>query len=162
MRVLAVDPGYDRLGLAVMDKIDGKEILVYSCCIETNKKESIPKRLHQIGEAFEKLILEHKPDLVAIEKLFFNKNQKTAMAVAESRGVVTFLATRNNCEVVEFGPGEIKVAVTGYGSSDKQAVMEMLKRLVPNLPATALDDEYDAIAVAVTALAQARPNQAST
>jgi crossover junction endodeoxyribonuclease RuvC len=162
MRVLAVDPGYDRLGLAVMDKINGQEVLVYSCCIETNKKESIAKRLHQIGEAFEKLILEHKPDQVAIEKLFFNKNQKTAMAVAESRGVVTFLATRNNCEVVEFGPGEIKVAVTGYGSSDKRAVMEMLKRLVPNLPDTALDDEYDAIAVAVTALAQARPNQYST
>lgn len=162
MRVLAVDPGYDRLGLAVMDKINGQEVLVYSCCIETNKKESIAKRLHQIGEAFENLILEYKPDQVAIEKLFFNKNQKTAMAVAESRGVVTFLATRNNCEVVEFGPGEIKVAVTGYGSSDKRAVMEMLKRLVPNLPDTALDDEYDAIAVAVTALAQARPNQYST
>lgn len=162
MRVLAVDPGYDRLGLAVMDKINGQEVLVYSCCVETNKKESIAKRLHQIGEAFEKLILEHKPDLVAIEKLFFNKNQKTAMAVAESRGVVTFLAIRNNCEVVEFGPGEIKVAVTGYGSSDKRAVMEMLKRLVPNLPDTALDDEYDAIAVAVTALAQARPSQSST
>ena len=70
MRVLAVDPGYDRLGLAVMDKKDGKEILVYSCCIETNKKESISKRLHQIGEDFEKIILKHKPDLVAIEKLF--------------------------------------------------------------------------------------------
>ena len=162
MRVLAVDPGYDRLGLAVMDKINGQEVLVYSCCVETNKKESIAKRLHQIGEAFEKLIFEHKPDLVAIETLFFNKNQKTAMAVAESRGVVTFLATRNNCEIVEFGPGEIKVAVTGYGSSDKRAVMEMLKRLVPNLPDTALDDEYDAIAVAVTALAQTRPNQSST
>lgn len=162
MRVLAVDPGYDRLGLAVMDKTDGKEILVYSCCIETNKKESISNRLHQIGETFEQVILKHKPDLVAIEKLFFNKNQKTAMAVAESRGVVTFLAIRNNCEVVEFGPGEIKVAVTGYGSSDKQAVMDMLKRLIPNLPIAALDDEYDAIAVAITALAHARPNQSLT
>lgn len=159
MRVLAVDPGYDRLGLAVMDKISGKEILIYSCCIETNKNDSIAKRLHQIGEAFEKILLEHKPNMVAIETLFFNKNQKTAMAVAESRGVVTFLATRHNCEVREFGPGEIKVAVTGYGGSDKKAVTEMLKRLVPDLPVTALDDEYDAIAVAVTALAQARPNQ---
>lgn len=159
MRVLAVDPGYDRLGLAVMDKMGGKETLIFSCCVETNKKESISNRLYQIGETFEKIILEYKPNTVAIEKLFFNKNQKTAMAVAESRGVVTFLAIKHNCNVVEFGPGEIKVAVTGYGSSDKQAVTEMLKRLIPNLPTSALDDEYDAIAVAVTALAQARPNQ---
>jgi crossover junction endodeoxyribonuclease RuvC len=74
----------------------------------------------------------------------------------QNRGVVTFLAARHNCEVQEFGPREIKVAVTGYGGSDKRAVTEMLKRLVPNLPDMALDDEYDAIAIAVTALAQAR------
>ncbi|MEX0912939.1 MAG: crossover junction endodeoxyribonuclease RuvC [Candidatus Paceibacterota bacterium] len=156
MRVLAIDPGYDRLGMAVMDKINNQEKLVYSCCVETSKKDTVAKRIHQIGEVFEKLILKYKPDIVAMETLFFSKNQKTAMAVAETRGVITFLATRNSLEVREFGPGEIKVAVTGYGSSDKRAVMEMLKRLVPNLPPKALDDEYDAIAVAVTALAHSR------
>lgn len=156
MRVLAVDPGYDRLGVAVMEKINGKEHLIHSECILTDKKDTLPERIGELGSALEVLIKKHKPDQVAIETLFFNKNLKTAVAVAEARGVVIYLARKYKAEVQEFGPQEIKVAVTGYGKSDKRAVMDMLMRLVPNLPTTALDDEYDAIAVAVTALAHHR------
>ena len=156
MRVLAVDPGYDRLGVAVMEKINSKEHLVHSECILTDKKDTLPERIGELGSALEVLIKKYKPDQVAIETLFFNKNLKTAVAVAEARGVVIYLARKYKAEVREFGPQEIKVAVTGYGKSDKRAVMDMLMRLVPNLPKTALDDEYDAIAVAVTALAHHR------
>ena len=156
MRVLAVDPGYDRLGVAVMEKVSGKEHLVHSECVLTDKKDTLPERIGELGSALEVLIKKYKPDQVAIETLFFNKNLKTAVAVAEARGVVIYLARKYKAEVREFGPQEIKVAVTGYGKSDKRAVMDMLMRLVPNLPKTALDDEYDAIAVAVTALAHHR------
>ena len=156
MRVLAVDPGYDRLGVAVMEKVSGKEHLVHSECVLTDKKDTLPERIGELGSALEVLIKKYKPDLVAIETLFFNKNLKTAVAVAEARGVVIYLARKHKAEVREFGPQEIKVAVTGYGMSDKRAVMNMLMRLVPDLPETALDDEYDAIAVAVTALAHHR------
>ena len=156
MKVLAIDPGYDRLGVAVMEKINGRETLLYSTCLLSDKKASLPDRLLTLGESLEALINEHQPKQVAIETLFFNKNQKTAVAVAEARGMVIFLARKHGALVKEFGPAEVKVAVTGYGKSDNRAVMEMLKRLVPDLPTRALDDEYDAIAVAVTALAHQR------
>jgi crossover junction endodeoxyribonuclease RuvC len=85
--------------------------------------------------------------------LFFNKNIKTAIAVAEVRGALIYLAKKHSLPIYEFGPQEIKVAVTGYGKSDKTAVFDMLKRLVPNLKTQALDDEYDAIATGITCLA---------
>ena len=156
MRVLAVDPGYDRLGVAVMEKTSGQETLLFSTCLTTDKKASIPDRLSELGIAFQAILQEYKPDLVGIETLFFNKNQKTAIAVAEARGIVIFLAKASGADVKEFGPAEVKVAVTGYGKSDKAAIMGMLPRLVKNLPAKALDDEYDAIAIALTALAHHR------
>lgn len=156
MRVLAVDPGYDRLGVAVMEKENGKEKLLFSSCILTDRNSSLPERIGELGGKFEDLLATHQPNQVAIETLFFNKNQKTAVAVAGARGAVIFLARKYGATVTEFGPSEIKVAVTGYGKSDKTAVTEMLKRLVPSLPEKALDDEYDAIAIAVTALAHYR------
>lgn len=156
MKVLGVDPGYDRLGAAVMEKKDGREALLFSACLETDKNDSLPERLLSLGVRFEALLKEHRPDAVAVETLFFSRNQKTAMPVAEARGMVVYLAKKHGCEVLEFGPNQVKVAITGYGASDKRAVMEMLRRLVPSLPADALDDEYDAIAVGVTALASRR------
>lgn len=156
MKVLGIDPGYDRLGVAVMEKDGGKEKLLFSTCILTDKSTSLPERIGELGTKLRLIMTEHRPDQVAIETLFFNKNQKTVVAVAEARGVVIFLARECGAEVKEFGPAEVKVAVTGYGQSDKTAIVDMLKRLVPNLPPNGLDDEYDAIAVAVTALAHHR------
>lgn len=158
MRVLAVDPGYGRFGVAALEKegAGGKERLLFSECIETERAAAVPARLGALGARFEALLVEYSPDYVAIESLFFNTNQKTAIAVAESRGVALYLAAKHGCEVREFTPQEIKVAVTGYGKSDKAAVMAMLARLVPNIPQDALDDEYDAIAVGITALAHHR------
>ena len=153
MRVLAVDPGYDRLGVAVIEKQNNQEVLLYSNCIETDKQSELSERLHVVGTEFKKLLDEHQPQAVGIETLFFNKNVKTAIGVAQARGIIMFLAVDAGCKVYEFGPQEIKIAVTGYGKSDKNAVIDMVKRLVTNVPEKALDDEYDAIAVGVTTLA---------
>lgn len=154
MKVIGVDPGYDRLGVAVLAyDTDGKERVIFSTCIETDKKASLPDRLHIIGEAFQEILAAHAPDALSIETLFFNKNQTTAIGVAAARGVVIYLAKTHGCQVFEHGPQEVKVAITGYGKSDKKAVTEMVRRLVKDVPEKALDDEYDAIAVAITGLA---------
>lgn len=156
MKVLAIDPGYDRLGVAVMEHADTGETLLFSTCILTDKATPISERLLTLGNALASLLKEHTPDAVAIETLFFNKNQKTAIAVAEARGIIIYLAKSHACQVFEYGPQEIKVAVTGYGKSDKTHVTEMVKRLVKNVPEDVLDDEYDAIAVGITCLAHNR------
>ncbi len=153
MKVLAVDPGYDRAGVAILEKNDHKEQLLYSTCIETDKNTDINQRIFTIGSTIEELIITHQPEAVAIEKIFFNKNIKTAIGVAEARGVIIYLANKHQCRVYEFGPQEIKIATTGYGKSDKTAVFDMIKRLVDNTPTNALDDEYDAIAIGITCLA---------
>lgn len=156
MKVLGVDPGYDRLGVAVIEKQDGKEALLYSSCVETSKDTELHDRLLILGNEFQKLLDTHSPDAVGVETLFFNKNVKTAIGVAQARGIIIYLAKKAGCTVYDFGPQEIKIAVTGYGKSDKNAVIDMVKRLVSNVPETALDDEYDAIAVGVTTLAHCR------
>lgn len=153
MKVLAIDPGYDRIGMAVIENTAIGELLHYSFCFETNKTENLNDRIYALGLEFEKILTEYQPDSVAIETLFFNKNIKTGIGVAEARGAIIYLAKKFGCKVYEFGPQEIKVAVTGYGKSDKNAVILMTKRLVKNIPEKALDDEYDAIAVGITCLA---------
>jgi len=156
MKVLAVDPGYDRMGVAVVEQTGSAETLCYSACIETDKTASLDDRLCTLGEQFATLLKEHSPDLVGIETLFFNKNVKTAIGVAQARGIVMFLSRTAGIPVREYGPQEIKIAVTGYGKSDKTAVFDMVKRLVRDVPEGALDDEYDAIAIGVTCLAHER------
>lgn len=153
MKVLAFDPGYDRLGVAVLERQNGKEKLLFSTCITTNKNDSLPDRLLVIGKAVKALLIDHTPKAIAIETIFFNKNVKTAIGVAQARGIIIYLAQEAGCTVYEFGPQEIKIAVTGYGASDKTAVYQMLKRLIDDIPKKVHDDEYDAIAVGITALA---------
>ena len=159
MKVLAIDPGYDRLGVAIMEYRDGKEYIAHSTCVLTDKKAPLSDRLVTIGDTIKELLTTHQPDTVAIETLFFNKNITTAIGVAQARGIIMYLAKITGCTLYEFGPQEIKIAVTGYGSSDKKAVYAMINRLVANVPAGALDDEYDAIAVGITCLAQFGRNQ---
>jgi crossover junction endodeoxyribonuclease RuvC len=153
MRIIALDPGYDRLGVAVLEKTENGERLLFSTCITTPKSESLPVRLHILGNALATLLAEYIPTALAIETLFFNKNSTTAIGVAEARGICIFLAVQHNCTIYEFNPQEVKVATTGYGKSDKAAVISMVRRLIPNAPVGAPDDEYDAIAIGITALA---------
>ena len=157
MRVLAFDPGFERLGAAVIEKIKGgKEVLVHSECVRTSAKLPFPERLSELGKAAETLIKKWKPDAVAIEELYFEKNAKTAMKVAAVSGVLTYISAKNDLPLYEYTPLEVKVAITGYGRSDKAAVGAMIARLV-SLPAKRrLDDEMDAIAVGITCLASVR------
>jgi crossover junction endodeoxyribonuclease RuvC len=153
MRVIAIDPGYDRLGVAVMEYQAGSEHLLYSTCLLSDKSHSLPDRIHTIGDAFLHIIEEYAPDALAVETLFFNKNVKTAIGVAEARGALIYIGKSSGCAIYEFSPQQIKTAVTGYGNSDKKAVIDMVCRLVKGAPKNALDDEYDAIATGVACLA---------
>ncbi len=153
MRVIAIDPGYDRLGVAVMEYQEGTERLLHSTCLLSDKQQTLPDRIHFIGDAFLRIIEEYSPDTLAVETLFFNKNVKTAIGVAEARGALIYIGKSAGCEIKEFSPQQIKTAVTGYGNSDKKAVIDMVCRLVKGAPQNALDDEYDAIAAGVACLA---------
>lgn len=156
MKVLALDPGYDRLGIAVLTGSGSAPALAYSGCLTSTKGAPMALRLSEIGKALAEHLAEHQPDAVALETLFFNKNVKTGIDVAQARGVILYLAAVHGTPVLEFSPQEVKVAVTGYGKSDKRAVLDMVRRLVPGVPRGAYDDEYDAIAVGITALAHHR------
>jgi crossover junction endodeoxyribonuclease RuvC len=150
---MGIDPGYERLGIALVGKTTGKEVLVYSECFQTSAKEKHPERLRQLGSEIESTINKFKPGVLAIETLFFQNNQKTAMKVAEVRGLIIYIAKKLGLEVREFTPMEIKVAVTGYGKSDKKQVILMVEKLVKIDKKIKHDDEYDAIASPLTAFA---------
>ena len=156
MKIIAIDPGYERVGIAVLEKGTGKEELLFSECFKTLASESAEERLVQIGHEIESLIKKYKPEALAIENLFFKNNAKTAMKVSEARGVMLYEAAKNNLKVLEFTPLQIKVAVTGYGKSDKEQVTEMVKRLIKITEPIIYDDEYDAIAVGLTFFASHR------
>lgn len=151
--VLAIDPGYDRLGVAVLKEIAGKPILAFSDCVVTDKKNTHDKRLAIVGEEIAKLIKTWTPEAVAIEELFFSKNQKTALLVSQALGVIIYEAARAGVKVFYYKPIEVKVAVTGYGKSDKEHITNMVPRLIKMAAKKRHDDEYDAIAVGLTHLA---------
>ncbi len=155
-RIIAVDPGYERLGVAVLEKENGKEKLLFSECFKTSAKLPHSERLNLIGKELEEVIKKYKPERLAIETLFFAKNQKSAMQVAEARGVIMYEGKRNGLEIYEYSPMAVKIAVTGYGKSDKIQITEMVKRLVKIEKEIKHDDEYDAIAIGLTFFATSR------
>jgi len=150
MRILGIDPGYERLGVAVVEKKKGKETLVYSSCFKTPSTDAFPKRLHAIGKEIERVIKEHKPEVLSIETLFFNTNQKTAMRVAETRGVIIHEASRGGLLIHEYTPLQIKIAITGYGRAHKDQLAFMINKLLSIDMTKKIDDECDAIAAALT------------
>ena len=156
MRVLAFDPGFERLGVAVVEKIDGKETVMYSECVRTDASLPFSERLLALGMATEALIQKFKPDAMALEEIFFGKNAKTGVQIAEVRGMLTYLGMQKGLVVYGYTPLEVKIAVTGYGKSDKSAVAMMVPRLVRLSERTRLDDELDAIAIGLTCLASVR------
>lgn len=154
MRVLAVDPGFDRLGLAVVEGNPSKPTVVWSDCVIPPKGE-VHERLAAVFTAVEKAAKKFKPDVLALEGLFFSKNVKTALGVAEARGAVLSAAGRAGLPVIECSPQQVKLAVTGYGAADKKAVERMIPKLVQLSSKKRLDDELDAIALGICALPQA-------
>jgi len=156
MRVLAFDPGFERLGVAVIEKSKGREVLLYSACLRTKKGEQFERRLRALGEEVEALIETWQPTAAALEAVYFQNNAKTAMAIAEVRGVLCYIAARHDLPIHHYTPSQVKVAITGYGRGDKRAIALMVPKLL-SLPARKrLDDELDAIAVGITCLASVR------
>ena len=154
MKILAIDPGFERVGVAVIERDEKqKDILVYSDCFKTSAKIPFYQRLTAIGDEMERLIKKYKPEALAIEKLFLNTNQKTVMGVAEARGVIVYSASRNGLNIFEYTPPQIKIAVTGYGKADKKMVINMVFKLINIEKSTSSDDELDAIAIGLTCLA---------
>ena len=155
MKVLAIDPGFGRCGVAVLDKENGKERVIFSECIETSPKLSFPERLAQVVAECKRVIEKEKPAAMSIEKLYFATNQKTAMQVAEVRGALIALAAQQGLAIAEYTPMQVKSAL-GYGKADKKQMAKMLHMLVKIEKPIRHDDEYDAIALAVTHLAHHR------
>ena len=148
--ILGIDPGYDRVGVAVINKHPHSDELILSDCLTTNRQTEETERLKKIGDAVSQLIDHYRPEILAIENVFFNKNQKTALRVAETKGVIIYLAMSAGLKVYEFTPLQIKIAVTGYGRSDKKQITSILPQLIRINKTIKFDDEYDAIAAALT------------
>lgn len=164
MRILGIDPGFERLGIAVLDKPAAargsgvaRESVVFSECFKTSAKLEFSERLNLIGAEVKKIIKKYRPEALAIETLFLTTNQKTVMRVAEARGVALYEAAQAGLKIFEASPPQIKVAITGYGKSDKAQIIKMVKMLVKIDESKKSDDELDAIAIALTALAHLRP-----
>ncbi|OGZ05048.1 MAG: crossover junction endodeoxyribonuclease RuvC [Candidatus Lloydbacteria bacterium RIFCSPLOWO2_01_FULL_50_20] len=156
MTVLAIDPGFGRCGVAVLEGSGTKAALLYSSCIETKTNDEFSERLLFVANEIIRLIGEYKPETIALEEIYFTNNARTAIHVAEIRGMLIYLAASHNIPLVEFNPLAIKIAITGYGRASKEQVTKMVGKLVTLPRKKMLDDEYDAIAVGLTALAQSK------
>ena len=149
MRVLGIDPGYGIIGFSIIDKKRiGNEVVDYGV-ITTPKDMVFGARLQVIYESMSKLIDNYKPDEVAIEKLYFNKNITTGIPVAEARGVILLSIVMKNIPIFEYTPQEIKMALTGLGKADKSQVQFMVKTLLHLTKIPRPDDAADAVAVAL-------------
>ena len=144
------------MGVAILAGENGHETLDYSNCVTTPATLPFTERLLLLGQAFESLLKKYSPDLVALERLFFTTNQKTASAVSEVRGMLLYLATKQRIKIVEYTPLEIKSTITGYGKATKSQVTAMVTKLMKLNTPLKYDDEYDAIALGLTALARIR------
>lgn len=154
MKIVAIDPGYDRVGIAVLEKNKGeKERIVFSECFQTDKKDEIHKRIFSIGSHLEEIIQEFKPEVFAIENLFFQNNQKTAMGVSEARGAMIYVANKAGLPIVELTPLQIKTAVAGHGKATKTEVHKMVSLICKLENRKYIDDEIDAVAVGISAFA---------
>lgn len=157
MRILGIDPGFERIGIAIVEKNPtGKEMVVFSECFKTKANLPFEKRLLQIGDQIKKISAKYNPKILAIETLFLNSNQKTVMNVAEARGVILYECSKRGLQIFEASPPQIKKAVTGDGRADKKQVIKMVKMLVKINDSKTSDDELDAIAIALCAMSSIR------
>ncbi len=145
---MGVDPGYGITGYGVLEVSGNRVSHIDHGIISTPKDLDLPKRLSILFEKFEKLLDEIKPDLVAVEKLYFVKNVTTALEVGHARGVILLSVARKGIEVFECAPQQVKISVSGYGLAKKRQVQEMVSRLLglPEVPKP--DDAADALAIA--------------
>ena len=150
MIILGIDPGYAIVGWGLVEREGGSIRALRYGAVTTEAGTDFNLRLRIIYEDMRSIITDFKPDAVAIEKLYFQSNQKTAIPVAEARGVILLAAKQDDLPIYEYTPLQVKTAVTGYGKAKKPQVMEMTRRLLklPAIPKP--DDTADALALALT------------
>ncbi len=155
MIVLGIDPGTAATGYGIVERNGSRLRAIDYGCVETRAGVELPQRLLEIHSAVSQLIELHRPALLGVERLFFNRNVQTAFAVGQARGAVLLAAAEHGLPVFEYGPHEVKMAVTGYGRAGKEQVQRMVQVVLgmPALPRP--DDAADALAVAIC-LAHAR------
>ncbi len=149
MIILGIDPGYAIVGYGVIECIGNRYIAKQYDSIFTYPESSFEERLNIIFENITELIKKYHPDAMAIEKLYFQNNHKTAIDVAQARGVIILAASRENVPIYEYTPLQIKSSVTGYGKAQKQQVMQMVKRLLGLKEIPKPDDTADALAAGI-------------
>ncbi len=150
MRILGIDPGYGIVGWGVLDYDNVRFSVVKYGAIRTDKDDKFDLRLREIFEDMNIVLDKFRPDCLSIEKLYFNTNITTGIAVAEARGVIRLAAALRDIPIYEYTPLQVKVAVTGYGRAEKHQMQEMTRNIL-RLPAVPKpDDTADALAIAIT------------
>ena len=149
MRILGIDPGYGITGYSFIDYTGNHFTLITSGAIKTKAGVSFPLRLSEIYTDLDMLIDEYKPDAISVEELFFNNNVKTAINVAQARGVILVVGCRKNIPTYEYTPLQVKQAVVGYGRADKIQVQKMVKNILKVDTLPKLDDITDSMAIAI-------------
>ena len=149
MVILGIDPGTTIVGYGIIEKSRKTKLIDYGVIRTGGEKQE--KRLVKINEALAKIIKKYSPTVAGLETLFFSTNKKTALSVAEARGAIILTLAKNKIPIMEFSPNNIKMAVSGYGRSDK-AAMEKIISLTFSLKKTGMpDDAFDALAIALRA-----------
>lgn len=149
MRILGIDPGLAIVGYSILDVEKDENILVSSGSIQTAKDKTDSERLLEIEIDMQTIIDKYKPDVASIEKLFYFKNQKTVIPVAEARGVILATLQRNNIKMAEYTPIEVKQMITGYGRASKDEVARAVQMSIKYNKLPKLDDTLDSIAIAL-------------
>ena len=147
--IIGIDPGYAITGYGIIEKCGNRLKVIDYGVVETKPKTDFEIRLLTINEHVRSLLEIYKPDYMAIEELFLSHNTTTAIGTAQARGVVIVEAARANVPVYEFTPGQIKLAVTGYGKAEKKQVQTMVQRLLALKEIPKPDDAADGLAVAI-------------
>lgn len=149
MIILGIDPGTATTGYGIIDYKKRKMSCLDYGVIQTSPKLNPGERLKQLNFDLEQIIKKYKPEMAAVESLFFFKNLKTAMPVSQARGVIVFTLAKKNIPMLEFTPQQAKTAVTGYGKATKNQVQKMVKNLLNLDEIPKPDDAADALAIAV-------------
>jgi crossover junction endodeoxyribonuclease RuvC len=149
IRIIGLDPGTATTGWAILEEKNGEIATIAYGHISTNKSGTEEERLLEIAKDIYKIILKFKPSEAAIEKLFFFKNQKTIISVAQSRGALLLTLSQNNVRISSYTPLQVKQALTGYGRADKRQMQEMTKSILKLNCVPKPDDAADAIAIAL-------------
>ena len=152
MKVLGIDPGTGRMGWSIVEGTSSKQTLLACGCFETKSDLAAAVRLAQLHTKLETVLSEFHPEVVAMEDLFFFKNAKTVIKVAEARGMVLTLMTLNGLTVFNYTPLQVKQTITGYGRAEKKQVELMVKSMLHITQDVKPDDAADAVAIGLTHL----------